>query len=101
VSVVEIPLKPTNQTMGIVLGGAAYGLRLIWNTIAQVWVMDVSDPNGKPVANGIALVTGTDILEQLQHLGFGGAEIVLTDHDHDAVPTFANLGVTSHLYFVT
>jgi hypothetical protein len=46
------------------------------------------------------LVTGADLLEQFGYLDLGGAFIVQTDHDIDAVPTFANLGTAGRLYFV-
>jgi len=72
---------------------------LKWNTPASCWVADLANDDGVPVARGIPLVTGCDLLAQYGHLGLGGQMFVQTDHNADAVPTFSNLGSTGHLYF--
>ena len=63
--------------------------------------MDIGDVNGNPLVSGIALVTGADLLGQYAYLGIGGQLIVMTDGDPSAIPTFTNLGIESHLYYVT
>lgn len=101
-STYEIPLSPEPQTFAIDLAGTTYRLRLVYADVDQGgWVLDISDVSGNSIVAGIPLVTGHDLLEQYAYLGFGGQLFVATDGDPDLVPTFANLGVTSHLYFVT
>lgn len=100
-TVMEIPLQPQAQTLSINLGGTTYTLTLRWRTAAEGgWVMDIADAAKNPIVSGIPLVTGADLLAQYRYLGFVGSLIVQTDHDPDAVPTFANLGQTAHLYYV-
>jgi hypothetical protein len=65
------------------------------------WVIDIADRTGGQMVNGIPLVTGCDLLAQHGHLGFTGKLMVQTDDNPDAVPTFANLGEQSHLYWIT
>lgn len=100
---VEIPLSPQAQTLQVALGGITYTFTLVWCDPNQAWTLDIGDAQGNPIVRGIALITGADLLQQYAYLaiGGGGQLIVQTDTDPDAVPTFANLGVTSHLYWVT
>lgn len=98
----EIPLKPINQQFTISLAGVQYTARVYWSQAALCWVADLLDATGEnAILCGVALVTGADLLAQFAYLALGGELIVQTDHDTDAVPTFANLGSTGHLYFVT
>ncbi len=100
-TVSEIPLSPDPQRFSIALGGAAYLMRVTFADVADGgWVLDIATADGVAIVNGIPLVTGADLLAQYRHLGFIGSLIVQTDHDPDAVPTFENLGDTSHLFFV-
>lgn len=76
-------------------------LVLKWNSSAACWVVDLYNANtGALILGGVMLVTGANLLEQFNYLGFKGTLRAQTDHDADAVPTFANLGSTGHLYFV-
>lgn len=96
----EIPLSPAPQTFGITLGGQALIMTLQWREAgAACWLLDIADAAGNPMVAGIPLVTGHDLLEQYAYLGLGGALLVATDGDPDAMPTFDNLGVASHLYW--
>jgi len=99
--VVEIPLQATPQKLGVTLNSVDYQLVVVWNDQNQSWVMDIQDSNSNAIASGLPLVTANDLLEQLEYLGIGGQMLVQTDFDTTAVPTFQNLGSTSHLYFVT
>ena len=45
------------------------------------------------------VVTGADLLAQLEYLGMESAFIALTDGDFDAPPTYENLGATGHIYY--
>lgn len=99
--VYEIPLTPAPQRFSISLAGTFYRLAILWRDNAQGgWVLDIATQDGTPIIGGIPLVTGCDLLAQYKYLGLGGALVVQTDHDPDAVPTFANLGVQGRLYFV-
>lgn len=98
----EVPLSAEPQTFTISLAGTVYRLRVVYADVAEGgWIIDISDVSGNPIVAGIPLVTGHDLLEQYAYLGIGGQLVVATDGDPDAVPTFANLGTTSHLYFIT
>lgn len=98
----EIPIQPgTAQKFSVQLSGVGYNFHLYWNDPAQNWVLDISDVDGNPIAFGIALVTGSNLLEQYNYLGFVGALIVQSDNDYDLVPNFTSLGDTGHLYYVT
>jgi len=98
----EIPLSPTPQTFSILLAGISYQLTVRYTDAPMGgWLLDIADQNGDNILCGAPLVTGHDLLEQYAYLGIDGQLIVQTDADPDAVPTFNNLGVESHLYFVT
>lgn len=96
----EIPLDPTPQTFTITLGGTEYRLTVKWNNVSACWVLDIASTLGETIIAGIPLVTGADLLEQYKYLGIKGQLIVQTDNSLDAVPTFDNLGINGHLYFV-
>lgn len=96
----EIPLSPKPQQLSISLSGQTYILRLTWCWPAQAWALDVSDSAGNALVSGVPLVTGADLLEQFEYLGVGGKLIVQSDASVDAVPTFTNLGLRSHLFYV-
>ncbi len=79
-----------------------YRLTVQWrNTTNGGWFLDVADANSIPIASGIPLVTGVNLLAPYTYLGIGGKLFVATDGNASAVPTYSNLGQTSHLYFVT
>jgi hypothetical protein len=96
----EIPLQSQNQQLTITMGGNVYTLQVSWNDASQAWVLDIGDVNNVPIIQGIPLVTGCDLLGQYEYLGIGGALEVQTDNNSNLMPTFYNLGSTSHLYFV-
>ncbi|MDR3488822.1 MAG: hypothetical protein P4M05_28455 [Bradyrhizobium sp.] len=99
-TIYEIPLSPNPQTMSITLAGVVYQLRFHYANVREGgWLLDISDNLGNPLVCGIPLVTGVDLLAQYAYLGIGGVLFVKSDGDPDAVPTFDDLGVTSHLYF--
>src|ERR1700676_1750065 len=100
----EIPLTSGNQLVNIAIAGVSYNLRLIFcqTTEAEACsLLDINDANLVPVVCGIPLVPGADMVGQYQYLNFGFILYCFTDGNRDAVPTFANLGTSSHLYFET
>jgi hypothetical protein len=64
------------------------------------WTLDIADQSGNPLVCGIPLVTGADLLGQFAYLNLGGHLVVFSEGIPDAVPSFANLGSGSHLYWV-
>lgn len=96
----EVPFTPgTPQTLVVQIGSRTCRVAIQWCAPAGCWVMDlVNDVDGSPIIFGLPLVTGADLLAQLEYLGLGVAMLVQTDAEPDAVPTFANLGGTSHLF---
>lgn len=79
-----------------------YVLTFIYNDqLDGGWYMDIGDALNNPLSLGIPLITGADLLAQYAaDVGIPGQMEVQTDHDLYAVPTFDNLGVNSHLYFI-
>jgi hypothetical protein len=101
-SVYEIPLTAQAQTFSVSLAGVEYTITLAWRDADEGgWFLDLADAAGNVIVSGIPLVTGADLLGQYRYLGIGGGLQVQSDGDPDAVPTYTNLGATSHLYFVT
>lgn len=98
----EIPLQPVAQKLSVSIRGTTYVMTVRWCVPANCWVADFDATDGTSILAGIPLVTGADLMEQFAHLDIGvGAMVVQTDHDQDAVPTFDNLGSTSHVYYLT
>jgi uncharacterized protein DUF6983 len=103
-SVFLIPLQPAvPQTLSVQLGGTTYRLTLLFRNdpITPTWTVDIADSAGNPILQGIPLVTGADLLAQYGYLGFGGALVVQTTSNPDAVPTFENIGSDGNLYWVS
>jgi hypothetical protein len=102
-AIVEIPFSASRpQVFRVTLGGIPYQIKLAWNDPAQCWVIDIYDTIGNPLVRGIPLITGTDLVGQFPYLNFGGQLLVISDQKPpDAVPGWADLGVTGHLYFVS
>lgn len=100
-TIYEVPLSPKPQNFTIALGVTTYQMRVWWNNATNGgWTLDIADASGVPIVQGIPLVTGANLLRQYAYLGLNqGILSVQTDFDIDAVPTFTNLGQTSHLYF--
>jgi hypothetical protein len=97
----EIPLNAQAQTFSIQLGGQTYQIYMRWNSFSNIWVLDILDNAGNPLVQAIPLVTGTDLLAPYPDLQFGGTLTVVTDGDITAVPTFNNIGLSSHVIFTT
>lgn len=96
----EIPLSAEPQTFDIPINGTTYGLTVRWNVPNATWVINIADASGNPIVSGIPMVTGADLLEQYGYLNFGFQLVAQTDNSPDSVPTYDNLGTTSHLYAI-
>jgi len=102
-SLYEIPLSGTSCSFETTIGGQTITLTFIYRSAPMAgWVMDIGDDEGNPLACGIPLVTGRNLLEPFAYLGFTNqSAFILSDGVPDAVPTFTNLGTGSHLYWTT
>ncbi|WP_343724943.1 phage baseplate plug family protein [Herbaspirillum huttiense] len=96
----EIPLTAEPQAFSIALAGTTYQFTVRWNAISAAWIIDIADASGAAIVSGIPMVTGVDMLEQFDYLNFGFQLVAQTDNDPDAVPDFAGLGTTGHLYAI-
>lgn len=96
----EIPLQAQNQTLSVSLNGTLYHLRVYWCDPVSCWMLDIDDASSNPIVNGQALITGANILNQLEYLNVGVLIILSDGADPLAMPTFDNLGTDSNLYFV-
>lgn len=95
-----IPLIATPQRFSTVLGGRSLVLVNKWNESAG-WMLDIYDGlTDDPLIMALPLVTGVNLLGQLEHVGIPGAIYVLTDGDKGAIPTLDNLGTESIVYYV-
>ncbi len=98
-----VPLLPSSpQTFQIALDARTYTLTFKWCDWPEGgWLMDIADAEtDQPLAAGIPLVTGANLMSGLEYLGVGSGFVVYTNGEPDAVPTFGNLGVESNLYFL-
>jgi hypothetical protein len=97
----EIPLIAQSQSFKVALAGVSYLMTLHWCNASASWMLDVASSSGTLLVGSIPLVAGTDLLAPYAYMNFGGALTCATDSDADAIPTYANLGSQSHLYFAT
>lgn len=98
----EIPLAPEPQRFTVTLSGIDYRLTVQYRLAGGAgWVLDIADSNDVPLVSGIPLVTGGDLLAPYRHLGFTGALRVQGASYPDDVPTYEDLGIGSHMYWVT
>lgn len=104
-TIYEIPLITAPQKFAIALGGVTYNFVFTYRdastNLPSGWVLDIYDIANSPLACGIPLVTGCDLLSQLDYLGFTGLLAISSDGDPWSPPTFTNLGTNSHLYYVS
>jgi hypothetical protein len=97
----EIPLTPTPQRFVITLGPNVYQFVVQYRDADMGgWVLDINDQFGTPICCGIPLVTGANLFAQYAYLGLPGRLGIMSDGDPTAVPTFTNLGVSSHLMWI-
>jgi hypothetical protein len=105
--VAEIPLQGRPQRFTIALGEPTWLLRFQFRVNAGspfgnadgTWILDIAEVDGAMVAAGIPLITGANLLEQYDYLGFEG-ELWAAREGSDEPPTYFGLGITSHLYWV-
>lgn len=99
-----IPLQAgVPQKLSVQLNGTTYQLTLLYRNdkVIPQWTLDIADVAGNPILQGIPLVTGADLLAQYKHLISGGVLAVQPADTGNAAPTFANLGKSTQLCWVT
>lgn len=98
----EIPLSPDPQRFTVTLSGVDYRMTVQYRHAGGAgWVLDIADATNQPLVSGLPLVTGVDLLGQYRHLEFGGRLWVQGSANPDDVPTFEDLGIGSHVFWVT
>lgn len=96
---IEIPLNSSaEQVFSIIINGKSYDLRVIVNTVLEHWSIDVSS-EGVELANGVALLGGTDIFRQYT-FPINNA-LVLNIDNPSLDPTIDNLGTVAKLIIFT
>ncbi|WP_151823848.1 phage baseplate plug family protein [Acinetobacter bereziniae] len=92
----EIPLQPGSQVFFTSLDGIAYKFKLIWRDPVG-WFLDISKPDGTLLINGIAFVTGVNLLKQYQHIIKGELWVYINGLEN---PDYKSVGDTLKLYWV-
>lgn len=105
-AVFKIPLEARNQITRMQINGINYQLRVMWNKMAGVWILDIFTDTGFPILCGIPLITGANLLGQYEykHIGNDVIFIVLTlavGHSPSEIPSQTNLGTDGNLYYIT
>lgn len=100
-SIFKLPLTPAPQTFNVLLGTVTYTVTMVWNTFANVWVLDFVDQDGNKILSGVPMITGADLLEQYAYLGFQGALYAQNDTTPSTPPNFTDLGTGSNLYYAS
>lgn len=96
----EIPFATAPSSFAIDIVDATYRLTVTWCNAANCWTLAIADAQGAPILSSIPVVTGRDLLEQYEYLGFGFGLFAETDDDPEVPPNFTTLGKTGHLYVV-
>ncbi|WP_455154516.1 phage baseplate plug family protein [Cupriavidus campinensis] len=98
----EIPLSPDPQRFTVTLSGVDYRMTVQYRDAGGAgWVLDIADAKNLPLVSGLPLVTGVDLLSQYRYIGFGGRLWVQGSANPDDVPTFEDLGIGSHVFWVS
>lgn len=73
-TIIPITSDPA-QTLRVELEGELYNFRITYSERSGVWALDIADVDAVPLASGVALVAGADILSPYG-LNIGGLAIV-------------------------
>ncbi|AXX39902.1 phage baseplate plug protein [Acinetobacter baumannii] len=90
----EIPLLDRNQKFFIKLNKVNYQLKLIF---LKRWYLDIFQTNSEPVALGIPLVSGVDILSPFSHVISGS--MYVQNLNEDESQSFGDLGTNIKLFW--
>ena len=103
-TVSEIPLNPFPQRFTVTLSGYVVDLRFYFVDGVENggWMMDITDnATQTQLVCGIPLLPGENLLEMYPYLLIQGKMYILTDGDTWKPPAYDELGVRSHLLYVT
>ena len=99
----EIPLRASAQKLTVTLNNVSYVFTIVYrDTEMGGWTLDVADIYENNLVTGIPITPGRDIFGQYNYLGILPRTSVMftqTDGGLDIPPTYANLGIQSHLYY--
>jgi hypothetical protein len=90
----EIPLAIGAQNLTVSINSVSYYLEIYWR--GNQYVLDILDNTKIPLVQGIGLVTGINLLSGYRYL-FNFSMEVRTDVDIFRFPSYADLGINSHL----
>lgn len=93
--VYSIPLRQGSQKFSVTLSGELYHLSIIWR---DMWYLDISDRNKKPILSGVAMVPDTLLIDQCPHAMDG--DFILINSGDNEYPTYADMGKTLQLYYL-
>ena len=100
---IEIPFLPDANAFEqrMRLDGEDYTLTFRWNPRAERWFMDLGDPDGSPIVNGLALVIGSITRHLRARVGMPpGLFICLDTSDSGVDPGFDELGSRVKLVYL-
>jgi hypothetical protein len=99
-SAFDLPVQPYPMIFGISVRDVSYGFRTQYRETPEGgWLMDLMDGNALPLARGIPLVSGLDLMYQFNHLNLGFALVTLC-LDGRTTPTYESLGIEDRLVLV-
>ncbi len=99
---IELPIShgTPHQSFSVQLDGSVYQVRLRFNSRAGHWAMDLADAGGTPLALGIAVRLGVDLLAQYSAASFPpGVLFALNWTDQYQEPDRKNMGSDVSLIF--
>jgi hypothetical protein len=95
----EIPLSAGAQSFNARIFANVYRLRLLFaDGQNPCWLLDIGDQDGVDLVCGIPVIPGADLLAQYPEIGFGFSLKCAVTKAPDAVPQYADMGDTMHLY---
>lgn len=90
----EIPLLDRNQKFFIKLNKVNYQLKLVFR---KRWYLDIYQTSAEPIALGIPLVSGIDILNPFSHVINGS--MYVQNLNEDESQSFSDLGTNIKLFW--
>lgn len=95
-----IPFTSKEESFVVQLGNVPIRFESFWNDIAELWFIDVYNAtDNNPIALGIPLVTGCDLLAQFKYTGLTGHIFCHNEAGGKEPPTYDNLGETAFVYY--
>ncbi|MEQ5223665.1 hypothetical protein ABN242_16825 [Providencia alcalifaciens] len=96
---IEITLTSNNQEFDIQLNKVNYRFKVTYMEFFG-WMLDIKTAQGEDILTGVPLVSGVDILQQYQYMGFNGSLFFVCEDMEDEL-SYEQFGVGNKLYFKT